>query len=1640
MDKEEEKCIVKRPLLSIIVPGYNVEEFIEECLNSILDQTFKNYEVILIDDESPDNTGKIMDEYAAKYPNFTVIHKKNEGISVARNLGIELANGKYVAFVDSDDVLAPTAYQVLVPPLERDNTDISVGGVKRFNSKKEVYSFLHKKAVLDTVYGTTIHEHPELIYDTTVWNKVFRKSFLKENNILFPEGVIYEDIPFTMQAHLSANGINIIDKIVYKWRWREGENRSWTQQRNDLELFKQRIQAIKKALDLAKDDQNLVNLIKLKAIEIDIPLFIPEPRDADFDYLVEFQKCAYRFLHEIDSEKYLSQVLPTKQAQIVALMNGDIDFMTQFIGKNTWGSRLVNKNGKLSFFHESLSEKNWASKIDSINGTPLMSNITKIESNKIGNYTISSEVYPKYSESVRSSQRNSFAQLENIHNGKIIKLKTYSKMNSLVNKIIGRRIKLNFTINIDFYEIANELEEGIWKVSLNSKLLNGNFSGILANPKKGIQKIAPFIIGDLVIEAHYNNNWELTFIIRKNDRILHDIKIDNGTILLKLSSSEGISSIGFYNLAEKKEKIIPVVKNSATTVESKLDELWENGKEVIHIYDKYMNELNYTVSIEGLPKLNVGNIPCMIYSPQLFEIAIEKTSGLIKTTKVESRDTLISLFLESEDNISGSDFTFRMVQNNTENKYIFSVKKIRENLFLVEIPLKTDNNKFYFNPGKYDAFLDVLKNKDRRTVSYKISLDNDNLISRFTVDKFVMNVYQTSNKFLGIRISQSWSIFDNSKLKRKIIYSFLYPFMRLLPLDKNLVVYDSYWSSKINDNPKAMYEYLYSNYPNLKHVWFLTATNKDIDGPAIEVRKNSLRYWYYFARAKYLIENTNFPNQYSKRKGQIEVQTFHGTFMKTMGFDEPHFKNASKKVQNNFSRRNSRWDLAVSPSSYMTDKIKSAFNYEGEIIESGYPRNDSLNKGIDMDSIDKIKEKLKIPKNKKIILYAPTYRNKAGFDFVLNLDLLRKNLSDEFVILVRLHYFVANKIDINEFFPFAIDVSNYSEINDLYLISDCLITDYSSVMFDYGYLKRPMIFFAFDMEEYINDLRGIYLDYQTTVPGPIVQNNTELLDALLNLKSNKLIYQDSLEQFYQDFCEFGRQGNAAKIASERMLSKSADLTKGEPLILNKIKILFRYNKWYPAYLKYEGKKKKKNIVIFESFFGRKYSDNPKAIYEYLKKYHPEYDYFWNVNKEYVEYFKKNGIPYVERLTLRGVRKIARAKYWIINTRLPLWMEKPKGTILIQTWHGTPLKTLGRDVSLVNMPGKTQQDYHDDVIKDSEKWDYCLSPNKYSTEIFKRAFRLRDEQMINSGYPRNDILINYNVGNIEKIKSKLGIKSEKKVVLYAPTWRDNEYVKADFFTAKLHLDIERMQREFGSQCVILIRTHYLIANQLDIQDNEFAFDVSDYQDINDLYLISDILITDYSSVFFDYANLMRPIIFYTYDLKQYADEIRGFYFDFKTEAPGKIVEMEEDLYIELEKQLQTPTLSENYTEFVKKYCSWDSGNATEKAVSFVLGLKKYSKKKVYFEEQSITILNDLVLWSDVVGMANYKIIKNVVANNQNAVITEKANLIDPITGMFVGSPCYKILIEDGSEGWIRHNDFLAQLKFSNKYITNEDSDK
>src|SRR5690625_1425188 len=310
------------------------------------------------------------------------------------------------------------------------------------------------------------------------------------------------------------------------------------------------------------------------------------------------------------------------------------------------------------------------------------------------------------------------------------------------------------------------------------------------------------------------------------------------------------------------------------------------------------------------------------------------------------------------------------------------------------------------------------------------------------------------------------------------------------------------------------------------------------------------------------------------------------------------------------------------------------------------------------------------------------------------------------------------------------------------------------------------------------------------------------------------------------------------------------------------------------------------LVFFESFQGRSYSDSPKYIYEYMRNNNMDYKYVWCTNE-------KQDIPgnpvQVKRLSLRYFYYLARAKYWVTNARLPNYAEKREETSYLQTWHGTPLKQLAADMEDVHMPGTNSAKYKRNFFNETQKWDYLIAPNAYSSDIFKRAFWF-DRTMIESGYPRNDIL--YNKDNEEAIKNlkiKMNIPLHKKVILYAPTWRDDEYYGKGQYKFTLQLDLHQMQKQLGDEYVVLLRMHYVIASQMDISDFEgFAYDFSSYNYVSELYLISDILITDYSSVFFDFANLKRPILFYTYDLEKYRDQLRGFYIDIEEEVPGPLV--------------------------------------------------------------------------------------------------------------------------------------------------------
>lgn len=361
---------------------------------------------------------------------------------------------------------------------------------------------------------------------------------------------------------------------------------------------------------------------------------------------------------------------------------------------------------------------------------------------------------------------------------------------------------------------------------------------------------------------------------------------------------------------------------------------------------------------------------------------------------------------------------------------------------------------------------------------------------------------------------------------------------------------------------------------------------------------------------------------------------------------------------------------------------------------------------------------------------------------------------------------------------------------------------------------------------------------------------------------------------------------------------------------------------------------KKKLILFESYSGKQYSCNPRAIYEYMLQNNMDFEMIWSVNKNHTVQFDKGNIPYVKRFSIRWFILLARARYWVTNSRMPLWLPKPKHTIYIQTWHGTPLKKLAGDMKEVHMPGTTTEKYKNNFHLEAQNWDYLLSPNAYSTEIFKRAFQFQ-KNVVEAGYPRNDCLyVNNNSKTIDALKKKTGLPADKNIILYAPTWRDDQFYSKGRYKLDLQLDLNLLQKKLGSDYIILLRMHYLVAEQFDLAPYKgFVYDFSKHVDINELYLLSDVLITDYSSVFFDYANLKRPIIFYTYDIDSYRDKLRGFYFDLETEAPGPVVMNTEEVLEEILKfeKIGLGEFAEKYQTFYNKYCYLEDGFASKRVV-------------------------------------------------------------------------------------------------------------
>ncbi|HEV7950072.1 MAG TPA: CDP-glycerol glycerophosphotransferase family protein [Glaciihabitans sp.] len=343
-----------------------------------------------------------------------------------------------------------------------------------------------------------------------------------------------------------------------------------------------------------------------------------------------------------------------------------------------------------------------------------------------------------------------------------------------------------------------------------------------------------------------------------------------------------------------------------------------------------------------------------------------------------------------------------------------------------------------------------------------------------------------------------------------------------------------------------------------------------------------------------------------------------------------------------------------------------------------------------------------------------------------------------------------------------------------------------------------------------------------------------------------------------------------------------------------------------------------NAVFFESFYGQNASCNPLAIDRELARVRPDVARYWSVADASVD-VPPGAIPIVDG-SAEWWRVRGAARLLVVNDWLRKRFRPRRFQTVLQTWHGTPLKRIA-----LTRPGIRPRAAVATVLE-RKRWDILLSQNPYSTGIFRTAYAYFAAPW-EEGYPRNDVLVH---DDSAVLRSKLGISDTATVVLYAPTWRDDDPTRVD------QLDVAAFSRELGPDYVVLIRGHSRSLRGGSDVHADNVIDVTTYPDASELFLVSDMLVTDYSSVMFDYSVTGKPIYFFTPDLDRYRNQMRGFYFDLLAASPGPVAQSAAELTALITNPGDTAAnYAERYSAWQKKFNPKDDGGAASRVVARLL---------------------------------------------------------------------------------------------------------
>ncbi|MCF3124801.1 CDP-glycerol glycerophosphotransferase family protein [Streptomyces arenae] len=1163
-----------QPRLSVVVPIYNVEEFLEECLESIAGQTLAGpglpggpgtrggLECILVDDGSTDASPRIAREFAARDPRFVYVRQRNAGLSAARNTGVRKASptAEFLTFVDSDDVVPHDAYERMIASLDASGSDFVSGNVWRLNERGRSQAWQYQW-LTEPRTRTHIGRDLDLLSDRVAWNKVFRRAFWDRHRFTFPEGKLYEDTPVMIPAHFLAGSVDVLSDHVYYWRVREG---SITRRRTDVKGVRDRIAACAHvSAFLAEHAPEMKRTYDVSCLRDDFVYFLEGLPMGGPEYRAAFMTDTAAFLRRadpavvaglpVDLRVKWQLVREARLAELIELLAFERANGTAFQVRGTV-RRSVSYPG-VGRVPEKLARIGRRE-------LPVVARVSEARWEPDGTLRINGYAYVRNLEATRPGHSVKTALLKSAHSrGKFRHVPTRTVAAPQATEHSRQRLHcydlsgFEMTVDPEQLKTGGRWQPGNWlfgvfvaghgtvRRAAVRAVEGASAQTMVRELGDGLRLVLGFSKGRLVlriqkyaarVDAHRRDGDDVVLSGTLPGhprptalRLTHKHTKTDVDCPVTLIGDRFEVRVALRDV----EAVAPTPHRAPKEVEPPHGDRWQAN---LVLPDGRLTSLAATLDLPpGRYASRAGR--------ELCATANEHGQLVVELTRQPVADHVAW----------AADGTLTVAGTATAASWTDPELVLRHSGRDEELtaPLQRDGDRFRamvapgggaLREGRWYAFLREAGASGIGTPRAADGMPVRLLASVFGALPLRQTVqgreFTVDRRFGDRLLIESGSVLARSErgaYRRHKLRTVHYPSRRELPLTDAVLYFDG-------DSPRAVHEELVRRGTDVAHLWVTHDQQTRVPAGAQGVEEHSAAWYEALARCRRIVTAGHLPEFFERRAGQTVVQTWHGAPLKRIGTDLTDTLYADHGHLDALPRLARQWDVLVSPNRFSTPHLGRALAYDGEVLEAGSPRNDVLFADDRRKVAERVRRELGIAPDKRIVLYAPTFRDHLAYspgrfryEPALDFRAAESVLGDDHVLLVRKHPLTSGRLP-GARAPFVRDVSSHPRTAELLLVADVLVTDYSSLMFDFAHTGRPMLFHAYDLEHYRDTVRGFYLDFETRAPGPLLASTGEVVEALRDLDAIAARHAEAYAAFREAYCDLD-DGRAAARVAERLL-------------------------------------------------------------------------------------------------------------------------------------------------------------------------------------------------------------------------------------------------------------------------------------------------------------------------------------------------------------------------------------------------------------------------------------------------------------------------------------------------------------------------